>query len=67
MRKRRYARRRRAECVAELAGAALRVVGLAAPGVLGAGLICAGLWLIWEPLALLAAGVGLLLLDRRMP
>lgn len=59
--------RRRAERVAELAGAALRVVGLAAPGTLGAGLICAGLWLAWPPLAFLVGGAFLLLLDRRMP
>lgn len=66
MRQRRYARRR-AERAAELAGATLRAVSLAAPGVLGAGLVCVGLWMVWQPLAALAAGGFLLLLDRRMP
>lgn len=37
------------------------------PGVLGAGAICIGLGLIYTPLALLAAGVFLLIIDRRVP
>lgn len=45
------------------AGYALRV----APGTLGALLVSYGLWLAWEPLGYAAAGVFLLVADRRMP
>lgn len=61
---RRAARRARA---AELAGAALRAAVLGTPGVAGAVLVCAGLWMVWQPLGLVAAGAFCLLLDRRMP
>lgn len=37
------------------------------PGVLGATAICVGLGLIYTPLALLAAGAFLLIIDRRVP
>lgn len=40
--------------------------GRFAPGVAGAALVCAGLALIWVPLAVVAAGGFLLLLDRRL-
>ena len=36
------------------------------PGVLGALLVCVGLALILPPLAVIAAGLFLLALDRRM-
>jgi hypothetical protein len=37
-----------------------------APGILGALLVCAGLALIMPPLAVIAAGMFLLAVDRRM-
>lgn len=48
---------------ARMLGGALR----SAPGVVGASLVCAGLALAWVPLGLVAAGVFLLALDRRIP
>lgn len=51
------------ERVAAPAGTAARTV----PGVLGAVLVCVGAGLIYTPLAFLAAGVFLLLVDRRIP
>lgn len=48
---------------AERAGSAVR--GL--PGVLGAGMVCIGLALMYVPAAFVAAGAFLLLLDRRVP
>jgi len=39
----------------------------AAPGTVGALLMSYGLWSAWPPLGFLAAGVFLLLMDRRMP
>lgn len=37
------------------------------PGLLGAGCIVVGLGLVYTPLAFLAAGVFLLIIDRRVP
>lgn len=47
---------------ARAAGHVLRV----APGVLGAVLVSYALWLAWQPLGYAAAGVFLLLADRRI-
>lgn len=49
--------------VAGLAGSLVRTL----PGVLGATSIVLGLGLIYVPLAFLAAGVFLLVIDRRVP
>ena len=56
-------RARAAGWAAQGAGYALR----AAPGLLGALLVSYALWLAWEPLGYAAAGVFLLVADRRMP
>ncbi|MEU3972350.1 hypothetical protein [Streptomyces bacillaris] len=48
---------------AHTTGATARVV----PGIGGAVLVSYGMWLAWAPLGVTAAGVFLLLLDRRMP
>lgn len=53
--------------VAELAGALFGNVGRGLPGLAGPLLVCYGLFEIYRPVAFIAAGVFLLLLDRRMP
>lgn len=52
---------------AELIGTALRQVGRGLPGVAGPLLVCYGIFLMYRPLAFIAAGAFLLLLDRRVP
>lgn len=58
---------------ARLAALALRFAGTAGslvrslPGVVGAVLVCVGLGLVYLPLAFLAAGAFLLIIDRRVP
>lgn len=37
------------------------------PGVLGVGLLCWGVGMIYRPAALIVGGLFLLLLDKRMP
>lgn len=57
---------------ARLSALAVRLAGPAGraarslPGILGAILVCVGLGLIYVPLALLAAGAFLLLIDRQV-
>ena len=52
---------------AELAGKAIGRVGRGLPGVAGPLLICYGLAGIYRPLGFIAAGLFLVLLDRRVP
>lgn len=49
--------------VADRTGRLLRSI----PGVAGALLVSYGLYLAWLPLGFIAAGVFLLLIDRRVP
>lgn len=51
---------------AELAGAAMRRVGVSVPGIGGPLLVSAGLWMAWEPLGVTFAGGVLWALDRRV-
>ncbi len=53
--------------VAAFAGAAVRRVGVSAPGIGGPLLVAAGLWMAWRPLGLVFAGIVLWALDRRVP
>lgn len=50
---------------AAAAGAGVALLVRGAPGLAGAGLVCYGLYAAWRPLGWVAAGVFLLLLDRR--
>ena len=52
---------------AELAGDAVRGLGRTWPGIGGAACVCVGLGLMYVPLAFLAAGLFLLVLDNRRP
>jgi len=45
----------------------LRAAVRGGPGIAGALLVAFGLWLAWAPLGFVAAGVFLLLVDRRVP
>jgi hypothetical protein len=56
--------------IAAVLGSATRYAGALArsgPGALGALLVSYGAHLAWHPLGFIAAGVFLLLLDRRVP
>jgi hypothetical protein len=66
----RRVRSRRADATgraAEVAGALVGNVGRGLPGIAGPLLVCYGLFEIYRPVAFIAAGVFLLLLDRRIP
>ena len=58
--------------LARLAALAVKLAPIAGrltrtlPGIVGAALVCAGLAMIYVPLALLAAGAFLLLIDRQV-
>lgn len=52
--------------IPERAGAAVRTVGKGFPGIVGPLLVCAGLWLAWPPLGVIALGLILWALDRRV-
>lgn len=51
---------------ADVVGRLLRGAGTTLPGVAGAVLVCVGLGLAWLPLGVVAAGVGLLVVDWRL-
>lgn len=51
---------------ADLAGAAMRRVGVSLPGIGGPLLVSAGLWMAWRPLGVIFAGAVLWALDRRV-
>lgn len=59
--------RKAVQAVAEAAGALLRGVRIAGPGIAGAMCVVIGLAMIYDPLGLLAAGAFLLLIDYRRP
>lgn len=63
------AQRRRSALAAAagIVGAALREVPRTLPGAVGAAAICYGLGLVYTPLAFIAAGVFLIILDWRIP
>jgi hypothetical protein len=52
---------------ASLAGKATRLVTKSGAGIVGAGLISAGLGMVYGPLLYVAAGGFLLILDRKAP
>jgi len=43
------------------------MVGLSLPGIVGPLAVCAGLYLAWSPLGVIALGLILWALDRRVP
>ena len=51
---------------AELAGAAMRRVGVSLPGIGGPLLVSVGLWMAWEPLGVVFAGGVLWALDKKV-
>lgn len=51
---------------AEVAGAAMRRVGVSLPGIGGPAVVSAGLWMAWEPLGVVFAGAVLWALDRKV-
>lgn len=57
----------RAERIAATAGLVVGMVGRVLPGIAGAVLVSAGLWMAWPPLGVVAAGGFLLALDRKIP
>lgn len=52
--------------LAILLGGMLRTLGVTLPGILGPLLVCAGLFLAWPPLGVIALGSVLWLIDWRI-